>query len=104
MTAPLRYLLLTSLRNGLVARLKRLRQPKYLFAALIGAAYFYFYFYRFLFGGGFGGPGRTSGPPVLVDAAWQSIGAAILLVAVLVFAWILPGSRAAITFAEAEIA
>jgi len=105
MTPALRYLLATSLRNGIIARLKRLRQPKYFFAALVGAAYFYFYFYRFLFGGGLGGPGRNApGTPVLVDASWQAIGAATLLVAMLVFAWILPGSRAAITFTEAEIA
>lgn len=103
MTPALRYLIGHSFVNGVVARVKRLRQPKYLFAALIGAAYFYFYFYRFLFGG-LGGPGRNGGMPLLTDASWQSLGAAMLLVALLVFSWILPASRAAITFTEAEIA
>ncbi len=101
MTTALRYLLTHSLRNGIIARIRRLRQPKYLFAAVLGAAYFYFYFYRFLFGGGFGGP---PGAPILTDASWQAVGSACLLVATIVFSWILPGSRAAITFSEAEIA
>jgi hypothetical protein len=104
MTSALRYLLGRSLINGVVSRLKRLRQPKYLLAAALGGAYFYFYFYKFLFGGGFGSPVKVSGPSLVPAAAWPFLGAAILLVATLVFSWILPASRAAITFTEAEIA
>eukprot|EP01035_Chromulina_nebulosa_P055190 gene55190-75625_t len=46
MIRALLYLRLTSLRNGLVSRLKRLRQPKYFFGAIAGFAYFYFIFFR----------------------------------------------------------
>lgn len=102
MTAALRYLLARSFANSLLARLRRLRQPKYLFGALIGGAYFYFYFYQFLFQGG--APMRGSGPAFIPDAFWPDVGAAILLVATLVLSWVLPASRAAVGFTEAEIA
>lgn len=103
MNAALRYLLVRSFVNGVVNRLKRLRQPKYLLGAVLGGAYFYFYFYKFLFGGGIAFPsaGTTS---TFSPATWTVIGAAILCVATLIFSWILPASRAAITFTEAEIA
>ena len=46
MLSALLYLRLMSARNWLVARIRRLRQPKYLFGALVGCAYFYFFFFR----------------------------------------------------------
>ena len=46
MLGALLYLRLTSLKNQIVSRAKRLRQPKYLAGALAGAAYFYFIFFR----------------------------------------------------------
>ncbi len=103
MSAPvnaLGYLVTRSLVNGLLSRLRRLRQPKYLLGAILGAAYFYFYFGRLLGGsrmpwGTGGGPASPHGP---------EIGAAILFVATIVLSWILPASRAAIGFTEAEIA
>ena len=51
MIGALVYLQLTSLSNALRARVQRLRQPKYLLAALVGAAYFYFFFFRHFFSG-----------------------------------------------------
>ena len=105
MTAALRYLLAHSLLNSVLFRLRRLRQPKYLVGAIFGAAYFYFYFYRFLFGGGGGKVGLHGGGPSLVsDAFWPMLGAAILFVATMLLAWVMPDSRAAIAFTEAEIA
>jgi ABC-2 type transport system permease protein len=44
MLRALLYLQFTSLKNLLRTRLKRLRQPKYLFGALVGVAYFWFFF------------------------------------------------------------
>ena len=102
MNSALRYLLARSLANGLLARLKRLRQPKYLLGAIIGGTYFYFYFYRFLFRGGL--PTGVQGPSFFPDAFWPDVGAAILLVATFVLSWVLPASRAAVGFTEAEIA
>lgn len=44
MLGALLYLRLTSLRNLLRVRLLRLKQPKYLVGAIVGAAYFWFFF------------------------------------------------------------
>jgi ABC-2 type transport system permease protein len=99
MTGALRYLLARSFLNSLLARLRRLRQPKYLIGAILGAAYFYFYFYKFLFGGDF-----IKGPQMVSDALWPHVSAAMLLVAMILFSWIIPASRASVQFTEAEIA
>jgi hypothetical protein len=103
MTSALFYLQYHSLRNHLVMRVKRLKQPKYLVGGIAGGLYFYFYFFRYLFGMG----GRhqafslTLSPEAL--ALWESAGAVILLVVVLM-AWLVPHDRAALTFSEAEVA
>ncbi len=40
------YLRVTSLRNAIASRLRRLKQPKYLVGAVVGVAYFYFVVFR----------------------------------------------------------
>jgi hypothetical protein len=52
MLGALLYLRLTSLKNLVRSRLLRLRQPKYLFGAIVGAAYFYFILSRPISGAG----------------------------------------------------
>lgn len=103
MNAPvnaLGYLVTRSFVNGVLFRLRRLRQPKYLLGAILGAAYFYFYFGRFLAVSRMPlGAGNGAASPHGLE-----IGAAILFVATIVLSWILPASRAAIAFTEAEIA
>ena len=96
------YLITRSLINSITHRLTRLRQPKYLIGAVLAGAYFYFYFYKFLFIGL--GPGKQFDLPPEQQAAWLEFGAAALFVFTLVLAWILPSSRAALSFTEAEIA
>ena len=95
------YLQLTSLRNRIVQRLKRLRQPKYLLGAIVGGAYLYFFLFR-----------RVFNPPVRGDAhalpvdllpVWLSLAALILMVIALL-AWLVPSKRAALKFTEAEAA
>ncbi len=85
-------------RNRLLTRIRRLRQPKYLFGAIVGGLYFYWYIFRNL------GAGRRGVPisPEHQDVA-QAIAALVLLVMVLL-AWIVPHSRAALDFTEAEVA
>ncbi len=85
-------------RNRLLTRVRRLRQPKYLFGAIVGGLYFYWYIFRAL---GRGGRGVRFSPEHQ-DMA-QAVAALFLLVAVLL-AWILPHSRAALSFTEAEVA
>ena len=49
MIGALVYLQVQSVRNRLRVRIGRLKKPKYLVGALVGAAYFYFFFLRNLF-------------------------------------------------------
>lgn len=98
------YLQAMTVRNAIMQRLRRLRQPKYLFGAIVGAAYFYFFFFRkFL---GYGRPGVSAQafvPPAEIAAHLTAIAALVLLV-VVVLAWLIPSKRAALQFTEAEVA
>jgi ABC-2 type transport system permease protein len=115
MLSALLYLRVTSSKNWMYSRARRLRQPKYALGAIVAFAYFYFFFFRNLGRA----PGTRSRPPEanpLMDAAaagvtlptdWlplsTAIGAVMLLVFVL-FSWLVPARRAALGFSEAEIA
>jgi hypothetical protein len=97
------YLTFTSLGNSVRQRLRRLRQPKYLFGALAGAAYFYFFVFGFAFRRN-GGPGISGlGAPAGGPEAFVPLGAAVLFLLVLL-GWIFGRDRAALQFTEAETA
>jgi hypothetical protein len=100
----------------MIARVRRLRQPKYLLGAVVGCAYFYFFFFRNL------GTDRTHRMPSAATAeamraieaanaalpvdwlpATTALGALALLVFI-TFMWVVPTQRAALGFTEAEIA
>ena len=101
--SALLYLQYHSVKNRTVMRIKRLKQPKYLLGAVVGGLYFYWYFFRALIAA----PGRGQHFALLASpdnqALFESIGALILLIIVLL-AWIIPHQRAALTFTEAEVA
>lgn len=103
MFCALLYLQYHSIKNRTLLRLKRLRRPKYLVGGIVGVLYFYFYFFRYLLGRS--GPraalGTYGGSPDI--ELYESIGAALFLVVVLL-AWIIPHERAALAFTEAEVA
>ena len=115
MLSALLYLRATSFRNWVVARVRRLRQPKYLLGAIVGVAYFYFFFFRTL-----ATPAGSRGGAAMPDAARQAMESAVTLpadwlpattafgsLALLVFItfmWVVPTQRAALGFSEAEIA
>jgi hypothetical protein len=115
MLGALLYLRLTSLKNLIVSRAKRLRQPKYLAGALAGAAYFYFIFFRQITGGVTGqGTKRAAAkqaaaalplPASFADTLplVTALGALLLLVIVLL-AWVLPSDKPGLRFTEAEAA
>jgi len=103
MIAALIYLQYHSFRNRLVSRFKRLQQPKYLIGAVVGGLYFYFYFFRYLFRGFGGRPMANLAVSPEHLQLFESGGALILFVIVLL-AWIIPHERAALTFTEAEVA
>ncbi len=102
MIAALLYLQYHSLRNRLSARLKRLKQPKYLAGAIVGGLYFYFYFFRWMLGQGRGRMAAVEAATV-DPRLFESLGALILFVIVLL-AWVVPHKRAALVFTEAEVA
>ena len=106
MNPALWFLLTRTLRNSVLFRLKRLRQPKYAISAVLGIAYFYLYFYRFLFRGDFESH-RQAIPPIdlgITSDITLNLGALALLAFTLLLAWIMPAARTALTFTEAEIA
>lgn len=98
------YLRVTSLVGWIRSRLKRLRQPKYLAGAVVGAGWIYLLFLR----RAAHAPGVARGgrpPPEIppeVLGIFTELGALALLLGVLVN-WVIP-RRAALAFSEAEIA
>lgn len=116
MLRALLYLRLTSFKNWLIARARRLRQPKYLIGAVVGCAYFYFFFFRSF--------SQSAGPRVpraMTPEALQAMEAAqaslpvdwlpattalgsLALLIFISFMWVVPAQRAALGFTEAEIA
>ena len=64
-------------RNRLLTRVRRLRQPKYLFGAIVGGLYFYWYIFR-----AWGRGGRSAGIALEHQDAAQGIASLLLLVAV----------------------
>ncbi len=104
-TDALLYLHFTTLRNALGQRVRRLRQPKYLFGALAGLGYFWLFVFRHLFRAQAGRPAELAA----VDAAGhlspllaQLAGLALFVIVAL--AWLIPSRRAALSFSEAQVA
>lgn len=97
------YLRANSLRNAAIARLARLKQPRYLVGAIVGAAYFAFVFGR----GPFNRAGRT--PEAAAAFPLERMPTVLAVAALLVTLWVAlywlwPRSRAGLRFSEAEIA
>jgi ABC-2 type transport system permease protein len=107
MVGALWYLRANSIVGRIKSRLRRLKQPKYLAGAVIGALYFYFVFFRRTHAPQIGG--RPGSPGSLAEAlpadllpVFGEIGALILFL-VLALNWFFP-RRAALAFSESEIA
>lgn len=103
MITALIFLQFHSIKNRLRMRIQRLRQPKYLFGAIVGGAYFYFYFGRHFFGSR---PNATGASSFFSTDAFPPLEllAAFALFIIVLSAWIFPHSRAALSFTEAEVA
>ena len=98
------YLQFTALKNRLVQRFVRLKQPKYFFGAIVGAGYFYFFFFRKIIAGSLSGPGASATPLPSELAPYLYLFGGLLLLVIVVLAWIIPSGRAALRFTEAEVA
>jgi ABC-2 type transport system permease protein len=101
------YLRTTSIVGRIKSRLKRLKQPKYLAGAAVGAVYFYFVFFRRTHAPRFWGqpesPGAPGGAlPADLLPVFGEIGALILFL-LLALNWFVP-RQAALAFSESEIA
>lgn len=114
MIGALLYLRLTSLKNQIISRAKRLRQPKYLLGAIAGLAYFYFIFFRQV-GAAPGGRGTKraaaqqaveSLPPEMIAETLPLVAAlgALLLFVIAVMSWVIPSEKPGLRFTEAETA
>lgn len=98
------YLRATSLRNALISRLKRLKQPKYLVGAVVGVVYF-----TWVFGRGPFNRGSPRTPDLAAGFALERMPTVIAIAALAItilaaFYWLWPRSRASLRFSEAEIA
>jgi putative ABC exporter len=103
------YIIVCSTRNRVRMRLRRLREPRYLIGAVVGAAYLYFTFFARMRarrpvsrrrGSGAGDP-----PAVLLStlraAGAGLVGTALLLVSAV--AWVMPFNSGLLEFSPAEV-
>lgn len=100
------YLQLRTSQNMALAQLRRLKKPKYLAGALLGAAYMFFFFVRPMIHRSPGNPMPFSdSTPLGADVQLLAEFVATLGLGVFVlFSWVLPKGRASLDFSETEIA
>lgn len=112
MTSAFLYLRVFTTWNWIRVRAKRLRQPKYLAGALVGAAYVYYLLLRPMYAPiGVGRNGFPQAGPVAAGmAAGMGMGGAVwmlmipvILLATVFIAWIAPSRSAGLNFSQAEI-
>ncbi|MEA2326186.1 MAG: hypothetical protein QOE68_1145 [Thermoanaerobaculia bacterium] len=89
-----------TLKNRILQRVRRLREPRYLIGAIAGAAYFYFMFLRRSMGAGRGLKflGTMNISPLVIDCA------SVVALLLMVLAWALPADSGGLEFSETEIA
>jgi len=95
------YLARHTTRNRLLSRLKRLRNPRYLIFALVGAAYFWFFVLRHWARGFTMMADRGAGP--LVPAGLAELAGSLVILVVIVLAWCGTVPRSPLAFTETEI-
>jgi ABC-2 type transport system permease protein len=96
------FYLLCTFKNMALARLRRLRQPKYLLSALAGLAYIYFFFLRNYFSHG---KARARIPQQAISPdlfPLFEVGFAVVLLIIVLLPWFWPGGKG-MSFTEAEI-
>ena len=109
MLASSLYIIVCSARNRVRVRLRRLREPRYLIGAVVGAAYLYFSFFARMRARAAGNQRRrsaASGAPVAMLAALSDTGPAlvgVVLLAISAVAWLLPFESGLLDFSPAEV-
>jgi hypothetical protein len=97
------YLRVTSLRNAVVSRLARLKQPKYLLGAVVGVAYIYFFFIQRVQQGRLGRAGNLAASISIEQVSMFATLGAFALLVFIALCWLWTRERAALNFSEAEI-
>src|SRR2546421_12599408 len=100
------YIIVCSARNRLRMRLRRLREPRYLIGAIVGAAYLYFSVFARMRSRG--SIGRRRGGPASVPAiaalrAGAPAAAGLALLTLSAISWILPFDSGLLDFSQAEV-
>src|SRR5262249_7731726 len=109
MLASSLYIIVCTARNRVRVRLRRLREPRYLMGAVVGAAYLYFSFFARMRGQSVGNQRRrrvAAGAPVAMLAALRDTRPALLGVRLLAFSavgWGLPFESSLLDFSPAEV-
>jgi hypothetical protein len=102
MIAASLYILICSTRNRLRVRLRRLREPRYLIGAIVGAAYVYFAFFARLSSSRSASRRRRNAQvPAQLVAAGPAL-AGVGLMGGAAAAWVLPFNSSLLEFSEAE--
>ena len=96
MTRAFIELALRSFKNRIVSRVRRMRDPRYAVGALFGLVYFGWIFFRNRGSARFFASGQAS--ELRVDVV------SLAVLAMMLFAWALPGDSGGLEFSEAEIA
>lgn len=97
----LAFLQSRSLANALKARLRRLRQPKYLIGAVVGLGYMYLWVGRAIFSGWRHG-GRSVALPGDTLELFEAL-AALIVFGLFLGTWLFSGERASLRLSEAEL-
>jgi ABC-2 type transport system permease protein len=92
-----------TLKNKILQRVRRLREPRYLIGAIAGIAYFWFMFFRRSMGASHSSNGKLimktlAVSPVVADCA------SLILLVLMITAWALPADSGGLEFSETEIA
>jgi hypothetical protein len=101
------YITLCTTRNRILLRLRRLREPRYLVGAVVGAAYLYFSIFAGRRGRSRRGGDGDPRAPIEVLSAWRTIGspiAGLLIFTLALLAWVLPARSGLLEFSRAETA
>jgi len=102
------YIIVCSARNRIRVRLRRLREPRYLIGAIVGAAYIYFSFFaRFRVSNASAARRRARSGP-LPESMTQLLASApafggLVLMVVAAGAWLFPVDSGLLDFSDAEL-
>jgi ABC-2 type transport system permease protein len=91
-----------SLRNRMLRRLRRLREPRYAAGLVAGLLYIYFVVFRPRARGPSRGPHPFASPEFADTLPLLAVGGGVLLWVILLFAWLSPSSSPPVTFTGPE--